>query len=98
MAMSTVVACSLTRLNFLQQQAKFDDFVEIFNKECPHEALDKKFKTISGWSVLWIMIWDTPIMILVCSYRLRTRRPEIVTLSLAKIQNAFEMNGMLSRL
>jgi putative transposase len=28
--------------NFLQQQAKFDDFIEIFNKERPHEALDMK--------------------------------------------------------
>lgn len=29
-------------LNFLQQQARFDDFMEIFNKERPHEALDMK--------------------------------------------------------
>ena len=29
-------------LNFLQQQARFDDFIEIFNKERPHEALDMK--------------------------------------------------------
>ena len=29
-------------LNFLQQQAKFDDFVEEFNKERPHEALEMK--------------------------------------------------------
>ena len=29
-------------LNFLQQQAKFDNFIEIFNKERPHEALDMK--------------------------------------------------------
>jgi putative transposase len=29
-------------LNFLQQQAKFDDFIEIFNQERPHEALDMK--------------------------------------------------------
>jgi putative transposase len=28
--------------NFLQQQAKFDDFIEIFNQERPHEALDMK--------------------------------------------------------
>jgi putative transposase len=28
--------------NFLQQQARFDDFVEIFNHERPHEALDMK--------------------------------------------------------
>jgi hypothetical protein len=26
-------------LNFLQQQARFDDFIEIFNQERPHEAL-----------------------------------------------------------
>ncbi len=97
-------------LNFLQQQARFDDFIEIFNNQRPHEALDmkcpaevyqpstradtglpdidypfhdkiivvthcgristsalssparrsasKKFTTISGWSSLWIMIWD----------------------------------------
>ena len=29
-------------LNFLQQQAKFDDFIEIFNQERPREALDMK--------------------------------------------------------
>jgi hypothetical protein len=29
-------------LNFLQQQARFDDFIEIFNEERPHEALDMK--------------------------------------------------------
>jgi len=28
--------------NFLQQQARFDDFIEIFNEERPHEALDMK--------------------------------------------------------
>jgi putative transposase len=28
--------------NFLQQQARFDDFIEIFNNERPHEALDMK--------------------------------------------------------
>jgi putative transposase len=27
-------------LNFLQQQARFDDFIEIFNHERPPEALD----------------------------------------------------------
>jgi hypothetical protein len=26
--------------NFLQQQAKFDDFVECFNNERPHQALN----------------------------------------------------------
>jgi putative transposase len=29
-------------LKFLQQQARFDDFIEIFNNERPHEALDMK--------------------------------------------------------
>jgi putative transposase len=29
-------------LNFLQQQEKFDTFIEVFNKERPHEALDMK--------------------------------------------------------
>jgi len=29
--------------NFLQQQARFDDFIEIFNNERPHEALDMKY-------------------------------------------------------
>lgn len=29
--------------NFLQQQAKFDDFVDEFNNERPHQALDMKF-------------------------------------------------------
>src|SRR5499427_5357781 len=28
--------------NFLQQQARFDDFIEVFNQERPHEALDMK--------------------------------------------------------
>jgi putative transposase len=28
--------------NFLQQQARFDDFIEIFNHERPHQALDMK--------------------------------------------------------
>src|SRR5579862_6159433 len=28
--------------NFLQQQARFDDFIEVFNNERPHEALDMK--------------------------------------------------------
>lgn len=31
--------------NFLQQQAKFDDFVEEFNNERPHEALNMKCPT-----------------------------------------------------
>ena len=29
-------------LNLLQQQAKFDDFVEVYNQERPHEALAMK--------------------------------------------------------
>jgi putative transposase len=28
--------------NFLQQQARFDKFIEVFNNERPHEALDRK--------------------------------------------------------
>ncbi len=28
--------------NFLQQQARFDDFAEVFNNERPHEALNMK--------------------------------------------------------
>jgi putative transposase len=28
--------------NFLQQQARFDDFMEVFNRERPHEALEMK--------------------------------------------------------
>jgi len=28
--------------NFLQQQARFDDFIEVFNNQRPHEALDMK--------------------------------------------------------
>jgi hypothetical protein len=31
-----------TAPNFLQQQARFDDFMEVFNGERPHEALDMK--------------------------------------------------------
>ena len=29
--------------NFLQQQARFDKFIEIFNHQRPHEALDMKY-------------------------------------------------------
>jgi putative transposase len=29
--------------NFLQQQAKFDDFIECYNNERPHQALDMQF-------------------------------------------------------
>ena len=29
--------------NFLQQQARFDKFTEVFNNERPHEALDMKY-------------------------------------------------------
>ena len=28
--------------NFLQQQARCDDFIEVFNNEHPHEALNMK--------------------------------------------------------
>jgi putative transposase len=33
-------ATKLTAKNFLQQQAKFDDFLECYNEERPHQALD----------------------------------------------------------
>jgi len=117
--------------NFLQQQARFDDFIEVFNHQRPHEALDmkcpaevyqasqrpyrglpdidypfhdrtivvthcgriclgrkkinfstvfagqavgiKESTTISGWLVLWIMIWDTSIWRLECSNHSKTR-------------------------
>ena len=29
--------------NFLQQQAKFDDFIDCYNQERPHQALDMKY-------------------------------------------------------
>ena len=29
--------------NFLQQQAKFDDFIDCYNNERPHQALDMKY-------------------------------------------------------
>jgi hypothetical protein len=29
--------------NFLQQQAKFDDFIECYNRNGPHQALDMKY-------------------------------------------------------
>jgi hypothetical protein len=29
--------------NFLQQQARFDDFLEVFNQQRPHEALGMKY-------------------------------------------------------
>ncbi len=31
--------------NFLQQQAKFDDFIECFNNDRPHQALNMKYPT-----------------------------------------------------
>jgi putative transposase len=31
--------------NFLQQQAKFDEFIECYNKERPHQALDMHYPT-----------------------------------------------------
>jgi transposase InsO family protein len=117
--------------NFLQQQARFDKFIEVFNHKRPHAALDmnarprsislprvptpdcptsiipsttkpswsraaaasvwetkrltsarflpvrpsasKKCTTISGWSALWIMIWDISIWRLGCSNHSKTR-------------------------
>ena len=29
--------------NFLQQQARFDQFIEILNKERPHQGLDMRY-------------------------------------------------------
>ena len=29
--------------NFLQQQAKFDDFLECYDQDRPHQALDMKY-------------------------------------------------------
>ena len=29
--------------NFLQQQARFDDFIDCYNHERPHQALDMKY-------------------------------------------------------
>ena len=29
--------------NFLKQQAKFDDFIDCYNRERPHQALDMKY-------------------------------------------------------
>ena len=29
--------------NFLQQQGKFDDFIDCFNNERPHQALTRQF-------------------------------------------------------
>jgi transposase InsO family protein len=31
--------------NFLQQQEKFDDFIQEFNQERPHQALNMKYPT-----------------------------------------------------
>jgi hypothetical protein len=33
--------------NFLQLQAKFDDFIEILNQQRPHQALDLKVPRMS---------------------------------------------------
>lgn len=30
-------------MNFLQQQARFDDFIEILNEQRPHQTLDMKY-------------------------------------------------------
>ena len=123
--------------NSLQEQARFDDFVEVFNHPRPHEALDmrcpaevyqasppryrglptstilsttkpswspaaaafvwatnksisarsspgrpsasRKFTTISGSSVLWIMIWVTSTWRLESWNRWKTHWPKSVT-------------------
>ena len=36
-------ACRPAANNFLQQQAKFDDFIEEFNGERPHQGIDLKY-------------------------------------------------------
>ena len=35
--------CGPAARNFLQQQARFDDFVACYNQERPHQALDMKY-------------------------------------------------------
>jgi len=35
-------ATRLAAANFLQQQARFDKFIDVYNTERPHEALDMK--------------------------------------------------------
>src|SRR5215469_10720201 len=39
--------------NFLQQQARFDKFIEVFNNERPHEALGKEPRPVSAlcWQI-----------------------------------------------
>ena len=34
--------------NFLQQQAKFDRFIECYNQERPHQALNMKYPAEPG--------------------------------------------------
>src|SRR5262245_19664932 len=41
-AASTATPTKPAASNFLQQQAKFDDFIDIFNNQRPHEALGMK--------------------------------------------------------
>jgi hypothetical protein len=37
------------------------------------QSASKKFMTVSGWSALWILIWDTSISTLECSNRSKIR-------------------------
>ena len=61
--------------NFLQQQARFDHFVEVFNHQRPHEALDMKCpaevyqpspRLYTGWPDLDYPFHDKTIVVTRC--------------------------------
>lgn len=63
------------KANFLQQQARFDDFVQEFNHERPHEALDMKFpaerylhstRTYQGLTELAYPFHDRSVVVTSC--------------------------------
>lgn len=61
--------------NFLQQQARFDDFVQEFNEERPHEALSMKMpaeiyqpstRTYNGLAELTYPFHDRTVLVTSC--------------------------------
>jgi hypothetical protein len=63
------------KANFLQQQARFDDFVQEFNDQRPHEALQMRFptelytpstRTYKGLSEMSYPFHDRTILVTTC--------------------------------
>jgi putative transposase len=71
--------------NFLQQQARFDQFMQCFNFECPHQALNMKYpaeryspspRSHQGLSELEYPFYDRTLMVTSCG-RICIRRRKI---------------------